>query len=261
MSPALLSRVDSSPIRHSAIYSGWVRHRRHLPHPHAFRYRLFQVYLDLEELPTLFAGHWFWSHESRNLASYRRTDYLGPTDMPLVEAVRLKLRQTTGERIDGPIRLLTHLRYFGYINNPVSFYYCFDQDGQTLRHIVAEITNTPWGERHQYVLPMAQATRHGNAWHFAFDKGFHVSPFLPMNLRYDWRFNVPGPELRIHMNASSGEEKRFDATLVLGRRPWTGTELAKALIRFPWMTFTVLRAIYWQAFLIRCKRNPFYAHP
>lgn len=248
-------------IVHSAIYAGWVRHRRLLPQAHAFRYRLFQVYLDLEELPRLFEGRWFWSHERRNLASFRRADYLGPVDLSLIDAVRLKLRQSTGAEHDGPIRLLTHLRYFGYINNPVSFYYCFAPDGQTLRHIVAEITNTPWGERHQYVLPLSAAERHGSAYHFGFDKDFHVSPFLPMDLRYDWRFEPPGSDLRIHMNASRGAEKRFDATLVLQRRPWTGAGLARALIRFPWMTLTVLRGIYWQAFLIRCKRNPFYAHP
>ncbi len=261
MNPALSLATLESAVEHSAIYTGWVRHRRHLPHPHGFRYRLFQVYLDLEELPRLFDRRWFWSSESFNLASFRRTDYLGPTDMPLIDAVRARIRQVTGEQIDGPIRLLTHLRYFGYINNPVSFYYCFERDGQTLRHIIAEITNTPWGERHQYVLPLAQARQHGNAWHFGFDKAFHVSPFLPMGLRYDWRFEPPGPELRIHMNVSRVEERQFDATLVLQRRPWNGSELAKALICYPWMTLTVLRAIYWQAFLIRCKRNPFYAHP
>ena len=127
----------------SAVYEGTVLHRRHAPHAHAFRYRMAQLYLDLDELERVFARRWLWSIERRNLAQFRRADYLGPTDLPLAEAVRARVEAATGARPQGPIRLLTHLRYAGVIFNPVSFYYCFGADGNTLEAILAEITNTP----------------------------------------------------------------------------------------------------------------------
>ncbi|MCB1636874.1 MAG: DUF1365 domain-containing protein [Xanthomonadales bacterium] len=246
---------------HSAIYRGWVRHRRYWPAAHDFRYRLYHVYLDLAELPRLFEGRWLWSLERANLASFRRRDFLGDPAEPLLESVHRCVQSQCGDRLTGPVRLLTHLRYFGLSFNPVSFYYCFDASGRELTHIVAEITNTPWGERHQYVLPIAAGQVHGRSWHFAFDKRFHVSPFLPMDRQYDWRFDQPGDDLHVHMNVNDGQRRQFDATLVLQRRPWSGAALATVLARHPLMTLKVMRAIYWQAFLIRCKRNPFYAHP
>jgi DUF1365 family protein len=150
----------SAPLA-SCLYEGWVRHRRHAPHAHAFRYRIYMLYLDLDELDRVFAGRWLWSVNRRNLAQFRRSDYLGDPTIPLAEAVRARVREALGRAPTGPIRLLTHLRYFGHCFNPVSFYYCYAEDGTTLDTIVAEITNTPWKERHSYVLPVAGAQRHG----------------------------------------------------------------------------------------------------
>src|ERR1700733_2144973 len=174
---------------HSRIYKGWVEHRRTAPREHRFRYRLFMLYLDLAELPGLFDGTPFWSSAKPALAWLKRSDYLGPPELSLDEAVRCLVAQRTGRRPQGAIRLLTHLRYFGIRMNPVSFYYCFDAAGGKLETIVAEITNTPWDERHQYVLEVDAA--HGRLKRFEFDKAFHVSPFLPMDMRYEWSFNQP----------------------------------------------------------------------
>jgi DUF1365 family protein len=245
----------------SAIYEGWVRHRRHAPHPHAFRYRLYLMYLDLAELDRVFAGRWLWSVNRRNLAEFRRSDYLGDPRVPLDAAVRARVREATGRAPAGPIRLLTHLRTFGHCFNPVSFYYCFAADGATLDTIVAEITNTPWRERHSYVLSVADAERHGSAWHFGFRKEFHVSPFLPMQRDYAWRFTTPGETLRVHMDVLDGTRRDFDATLVLERRAASGANLARALARYPAMTLRVIAAIHWQALLIFLRRNPVYDHP
>ncbi len=245
----------------SAIYSGWVRHRRHAPHPHAFRYRIFQLYLDLDEIDRVFAGRRLWSINRRNLAEFRRSDYLGDPLTPLADAVRARVLEATGRTPTGPIRLLTHARYFGTSFNPVSFYYCYAADGTTLETIVAEITNTPWKERHAYVLPVAQAQRHGIALEWDFAKQFHVSPFLPMQRDYRWRFEAPGQSLRVHMDVLKDGKPDFDATVVLDREPMTASALARVLWRFPLMTARVVAAIHWQALLIWIKRNPVYDHP
>jgi DUF1365 family protein len=167
----------------------------------------------------------------------------------------------TGKRPTGPIRLLTHLRYFGHSFNPVSFYYCFDSAGTNVETIVAEITNTPWKERHAYVLPVAGSAVSGGAWRFQFDKQFHVSPFMPMDMRYDWRFSAPAAGLHVHMENWRDGRSAFDATLSLKREPITSASLARALAAFPLMTAQVITLIHWQALRLWLKRTPFFTHP
>lgn len=246
----------------SRFYEGWVRHRRLTPREHVFRYRLFLVYLDLDELEDVFRGHWLWSVRRRAPACFRRSDYLGDARVPLKQAVADLVETETGRRPHGPIRLLTHLRYFGYVSNPVSFYYCFDEPGQRVETIVAEITNTPWGERRAYVLPCESGSlRAGEVVRFRFAKDFHVSPFMPMDIDFDWRFRAPGKRLTVHMENRREGAKIFDATLVLDERAISAASAASVLVRFPLMTTKVVVAIYWQAFRLFLKRVPFFTHP
>ena len=254
----------SAPHRaaHSALYTGFIRHRRFGPRRNAFRYRLFMAWIDLAELPELFAGRWFWSTRRPALVRFRRADYLGDPATPLEVAVRDLVEQRTGRRPTGPIRLLTHLRYFGHTFNPVSFYYVYDAAGERLETLVAEITNTPWDERHAYVLTVDAAERAGaQVWRWRFGKAFHVSPFLPMDMQYDWRFTAPGDTLGVHMENWRDGASQFDATLVLRRRPLNGRMLTQALLSVPFVTLKVSAAIYWQALRLLIKRIPFFTHP
>lgn len=219
------------------------------------------LWLDLDEVDAVFRGRWLWSRDRRNLAEFRRADYLGDPAVPLDVAVRDRVEAATGRRPKGPVRLLTHLRYAGHSFNPVSFYYCYAADGRMLEAIVAEITNTPWKERHAYVLPVTDADHHGRALRWTFDKAFHVSPFMAMARGYDWRFTVPGDDLRVHMDVLHDGAREFDATLSLRRRALDGRGLARVLWRFPLMTTRIVVAIHWQALRLWLKRVPVHDHP
>jgi DUF1365 family protein len=219
------------------------------------------MYLDLDELPTLFEGHWLWSTNRPAPARFRRDDYLGSPDIPLDEAVRHLVEERTGEKPRGPIRLLTHLRYFGYCFNPVSFYYCFDPEDEHVETMVAEINNTPWGERHAYVLTESMNEASLRKKRYRFDKVFHVSPFMDMDMQYDWRFVQPGHELVVHMENVLKGSPFFDATLTLERREITSASLAKVLAFYPFMTLKVIAAIHWQALRLWWKKCPYYVHP
>ena len=247
---------------HSGIYEGTIRHRRFRPRPNMFEYRLFLMYLDLSELPTLFDIHPLWSVEKFNLACFRRRDHFGDPSVPLDQSVRDLVEERLGERPDGPIRLLTHLRYFGHCFNPASFYYCYDQGGSRLVSVVVEIHNTPWGERHCYVCGPEQNEHPSKQWRrHRFAKTFHVSPFIDMDISYDWRFREPADAINVHMIDYQAEERLFDASLALKRREISRSALSRLLIRYPLMTAKVVFLIYWQALRLVLKRTPFFAHP
>jgi DUF1365 family protein len=237
-------------VSRSAIYEGTIRHRRFAVRKHEFRYRIAMAYLDLDELPTLLGGR--LTRNRPGLVRFRRADYLGDPATPLHEAVRAVVHQHLGKRPQGPIRLLTHLRTFGHCFNPVSFYYCFAPDGEQLEAIVAEVTNTPWGERHAYVLKAGDPVPRGG-----FDKALHVSPFMPMEQRYTWRAPAPGETLSVQIESAQDHQKAFDATLGLKRRPLTRRSLA----RHPAATLRMLALIYGHAVALKLKGVPVQPHP
>ena len=242
----------------SRLYEGVLRHRRFAPRPHAFEYRVAMPFLRLDELPALFRGRLFWSAAGRALAEFRRSDFLGDPAIALEDAVRERIREETGASHTGPIYLLANLRYFGYSINPITCYYCYSEDESTLEYLVAEVTNTPWNERHSYVLRGPEA---GQWLRTQFDKSMHVSPFNPMDMRYHWRSNAPGERLALHLETHQEGDKVFDATLTMTARPASGWNLARLLIRYPFMTARVGLAIYWQALRLYLKGVPVFTHP
>lgn len=246
---------------HSCIYEGTVHHRRLAPRTHAFRYSVFMMYLDLAELDGVFTRRWLWSTHGANVARFRREDHLGDPGLPLSECVRDLVTEQLGMRPHGPIRLLTHLRYFGYCFNPLSVYYCFDAADTRLESIVLEVNNTPWGERHCYVLPVPADSNPDSAQRFHFPKVFHVSPFLPLDMTYTVRAMAPGDTLTLFMADEHKGDIVLEATLALKRRPITSYELARVLTRYPMMTGKVILAIYLQALRLWLKKIPYIPHP
>lgn len=246
----------------SAIYRGWIRHRRFSPVKNSFTYRVFMLFLDLDEVPAVFDGRWLWSARRFAPAWFRRADYLGDRHTTLRQSVANLVESRTQVRPTGPIRLLTHLRYFGYSMNPVSFYYCFDEADTHVETIVAEITNTPWRERHTYVLSRTDdVSRRSNHFRFQFAKAFHVSPFMRLQQSYDWRFNAPDQILAVHMDNLEDGHKVFDATMALRRQPLTTGNLTRCLLRHPLMTLEVITKIHWQAARLWRKGCPVHSHP
>jgi len=246
----------------SAIYRGTIRHRRFTPVANEFRYRLFFMYIDLAELPEALDVHPLWSADRVNLAYFRRRDHFGDARVPLDRALRAHVEAKTGRRPTGPIRMLTHLRYFGHCFNPVTFFFLYDGSDSHLETIVAEIANTPWGERHLYVLDDASNIHPDRHWRrFRFSKEFHISPFMPMDIDYDWRFSVPGEHLNVHLMNFKNGQRVFDATLNLSWMPINRQNLTRMLILFPAMTVKVIGMIYWQALKLKLKQTPFYDHP
>ncbi len=244
---------------HSAIYEGWVRHRRHEPIAHEFRYRLFLPYLDLAELPEVLDPYPLWSARRAAPAWYRRSDFLGPADRPLAECVREVARDELGQAPTGPVRMLANLRYLGHCFNPVSFYFCFDDAERGVRAVVADVTNTPWGERHAYAIGGPDGD--GRVIRGSLEKSFHVSPLMEMDYTYDWRATAPGEELVVHIESKRRGSTAFDATLSLRRRELTPALMRRTLIRYPAMTMRITAQIYWQAFRLKVKGAPYFPHP
>jgi len=304
-----VAAVDHNSLK-SCLYVGRVRHRRFTPIRNDFTYSGSWLYLDLSEMETVFAGRWLWSTHRVAVARFHRADHLNfPDDIlpaaldskewprpaersfgrcpdrdgqplpPLDVAVRDLVAASGVERPAGPIRLLTQPRYFGYAMNPVSFYYCFDSEDQQVQTIVAEVNNTPWNERHCYILdrsnqpaqsaytsqivePEAEK-RTSVARHLRFRHGkrFHVSPFMEMNMDYRWSIVAPADTLTVHIENWRDDNRLFDCTLHLKRRPISSGQLAGSLIRYPFMTGKIAAGIYWQALRLWWKKCPFVPHP
>ncbi|RYY75142.1 MAG: DUF1365 domain-containing protein [Gammaproteobacteria bacterium] len=248
----------------SAIYRGKVRHRRFSPKQHEFEYDVFMMYLDTSEIETIFSLSPLWSLSRFAPARYKRSDFhidgkhADLEGLPSIdESVRNTVESAIGERPNGPIRMLVNIRYWGFNMNPLSTYYCFDSAGENVIAILAEVNNTPWDERHAYVLTGSDfSTRQ----HVRFQKKLHVSPFNPMDMDYNWQSTTPSKTLALHLENWQNQQKITDATLTLNRETINQSSLNKILIHFPWMTVKIISAIYWQALKLWWKGVPIFNH-
>jgi len=240
----------------TCFYEGTIVHRRFRPVEHSFRYRLALTMLDVDEADRLLAPRGLWSSQPFSVARFRREDHLGEPDRPLADCVKDLVETRIGRRPAGPVGLLTNFRFFGFQMNPVSFFYCYDDAG-SLDAVVAEVSNTPWNERHEYVvdLQVDSNDRPRTA------KSFHVSPFMGMDMEYRWRVGVPGDVANVHIESHDDSGKLFEAALALRRVEWTAASRRRMLVSHPFATLQVFAKIYWQAFRLWMKKVPYVPHP
>lgn len=242
-------------IPEPGLYVGTVRHRRFAPRPHAFEYPLFMAFIDIDRVREMMAASRLTSYNRWNWAAFDERDHIGDPGRPLRDRLRESAARAAERLPDGPIRLLTNLRYAGYVFNPISLYYCYDHDGR-LQRVLADVSNT-YGGRHGYWLnPIGETRRRFRA---EAGKALHVSPFMDYDVDYEFVLTPPADSLVAHLNVTRRDAAKpvagrlFDATLTLKHRPWTPRAIRATLIQFPWVTAKVIAAIYWEALRLRLK--------
>lgn len=243
----------------SCIYKGQVRHQRYTSSGHSFMYSMYMMYVDLDELPTLFDSYLLWGVDKYRPAAIFRKDHYGENDSSLAESIRALVYQETEFELKGPIRLLTHFRNFGYVFNPLSLYFCFDEKGEKVEKVVAEVMNTPWREQHCYVL--SNNNDMSNVFSYSHAKQFHVSPFMNLDMQYRWSIQTPDNDLNVKIENWQQGKKIFDASVFMKKIEISRTSLNKVLFMFPLMTLKVISAIYLQAFKLWMKGNVYVPYP
>lgn len=238
------------------IYSGQLRHRRFHPKAHQFNYAVFMLYGNCKGAEHFSLGaligpkFWHWLR-------FRREDFHGDPACDLDTAVRKTVQAATGKVPQGPITFLANYRTLGISMNPLTTYYCWNTQADQVDYIVAEVNNTPWDERHAYVLSCDNTDKQD----LTFNKVFQVSPFNPINMRYRWVSTAPLHSLLVHIEnwqvKGGVEVKVMDATLNMQASDLTAANVRTMLLKIPFMSIKVLSAIYWQALRLWLKKVPF----
>ena len=254
---------------HSCLYEGRVHHLRREPVEHRFSYRLAMAFLDLAELDSIVGRSGYFSARRFAAASFQETDHLASfpqsppadADHSLATTIRNYVAENAEKRFEGPIRLLTQLRYCGHYFSPLNLFYCYAADGKQIEYVVAEVSNTPWNERHLYLLHPKSPVASRSDLRYQHPKAFHVSPFMGMDATYDWRLSEPAEQLTVGIVSRRGDDAFFQANMELRRSELSRSGVRRMLVRYPLMSSRIVAAIYWQAFLLWKKKCPFFPHP
>lgn len=236
-------RPKVSPVG-SAIYAGTVMHRRTRPKHHRLRYRVFSLLLDVDEIPALCERLRLLSHRRFNLFSFNEQDHADGTGTSLRKWAEAQLNRAGIDIVGGRIQLLAMPRVLGYGFNPISVWFCYHRSGR-LAAIMHEVHNT-FGERHTYVIPVAPGDEPGNITQTC-AKTFHVSPFMGMNMHYDFRIHAPDDRVCLAIRGSDEKGPLIVAILSARRRELTDAALLRVFLDTPLLTLKVIAGIHWEA--------------
>lgn len=249
----------------SALYQGVVIHGRVEPKKHHFHYKLFLFWLDLENIEQTCRDIKGLAYNRRGLVQFKREDYLDQPSKPLHVRALERMNELSDKPLKGKVYFLGQLRTLGFYFSPVNFYYLQGEDGH-FTHLLAEVSNTPWDQRHHYLvtLPEKDNPHSLNDVISPTEKAFHVSPFNPMDMEYRWQVSQPGEKLNLSIACYKKEEtpkKHFVAGIQMRRLALTSRHLKQQLMAIPSTAMKTLFGIYWQALKLFIKRMPFYSAP
>lgn len=235
----------------SALYRGEVMHRRLRPKAHRLKYRVFWLLLDLAEIDGLDKRLRLFSRNRFNLLSFHDRDYGDGSGAPLRPQIEAWLSRVGVFIGEGPIRLLTMPRVLGYVFNPISLYYCHHADGR-LAAMVYEVTST-FGVRHAYVIPVPVEDQAAGLIRQGAAKALYVSPFMGMEMDYEFQGHAPGERLDLTINGRDAEGLLIAAAMTAEQRPFEDRDLMSAAVGLPLMTLKVVAAIHWEALKLWIK--------
>ncbi len=244
----------------SKVYTGNIRHRRFTPRDHSFNYSLYMLALDVDEIGQSLAPQGIFGYQWFRPLRFVEKDYLESEPGTLKQRITNKVKQLGGSHNIERVVMLVQARCFGVYFSPANFYFCYD-DQDCCVQMLAEVSNTPWNERHYYLVDLINTQ--------SSEKDFHVSPFMDLNMHYHWRIKPPEQmsdkllihiENKRHSEDNNTEEKIFDATLTMKKQGFTQKELWHVWSTLPVMTIKMVAGIYWQALKLFIKRIPFIGH-
>jgi len=247
----------------ASFCSGSVVHNRLTPKSHRFTYQMSWCLFDLDSIDDLFKQSRFWSLNKFNIVSIRNKDYINNTPASIKSKVRTYLLNHTDKEFNGKIFLFTHPRYMGFGFNSVNFYFCYENDH--LLYILSEINNTPWKQKHVYfhdcLNPMNNKGNKIFDYVFNFKKEFHISPFVDMEIDYQWKFTVSPEKFTVQMRLNKQDKRLMNVSLNTVVVPIGKNDLIKWTLKKPFQALKMFTGIYWQAFKLWAKKIPFFTHP